>query len=128
MLNNLTLEELIALKLEVSLRSVGYGLYGLPLKMQIKNIATEAVVTACLSLTENRYEAAALCGMARKTFDKFTWKIDAKDWFEDGIEEEADHPPSQPTDNSFEEDLDMDLFIEEDEEDDEAFFDVDDFL
>ena len=66
MLNNLTLEEIIGLKLEVAARIVNHKLYGLKIFNRIKKICRDAVVTYALSATQSKNEAALFLGMTYK--------------------------------------------------------------
>jgi hypothetical protein len=63
MLNKLTLEELIALKLEVSSRAVSGKLYGFKLWNSIPAIAKEGALIFAISATRNLVEAQALLGV-----------------------------------------------------------------
>jgi len=63
MLNQLTLEELIALKLEISSRSVNGKLYGFNLWYNIPRIAREALLLFAVSATTNIIEAQTLLGI-----------------------------------------------------------------
>lgn len=64
MLNNLTLEEIIALKLEVSARGINGKLYGFKLWNTIPAIAKEATLIFAISATRNLVEAQALLGIS----------------------------------------------------------------
>jgi hypothetical protein len=69
MLNKLTLEEIIALKLELSSRFISGKLYGFNLWKIFPKIAQEALLLFAVSATTNLPEAQALLGIA--TDDKF---------------------------------------------------------
>ena len=58
MLASLTLEEVIALRLELASRSVGYMMYGLPLWGALTNITRDAVLKYVVSASRSRSEAA----------------------------------------------------------------------
>jgi len=62
MLNNLTLEEVIALKLELSVKTLKSPMYGLPLWKMIGTIAKDAVIRFAVSCTKTPAEAARLLG------------------------------------------------------------------
>jgi len=70
MINQLTLEELIALKLEVSSRGINGKLYGFKLWNTIPAIAKEATLIFAISATNNLFEAQTLLGVA----DHFRFK------------------------------------------------------
>jgi len=63
MLNQLTLEEIIALKLEISSRAVNGKLYGFNLWRQIPKIAKEGLLLFAVSATTNIVEAQTLLGV-----------------------------------------------------------------
>lgn len=64
MVNNLTLEELIALKLELSGRMLNGKLAGMKLWKSVPMIARQAMVTFAESCTKTRYDAATLLGVS----------------------------------------------------------------
>lgn len=63
MLGNLTLEELIAAKLEISSKTLKSPLYGLPLWKHTADIAQDAVLKFAVSVTRTPTEAAMFLGM-----------------------------------------------------------------
>ena len=64
MVNNLTLEELIGLKLELSAKMLNGKLAGMKLWKSIPMITREAMVTFAQSCTTTRYDAATLLGVS----------------------------------------------------------------
>lgn len=64
MINNLTLEELIGLKLELSGRMLNGKLAGMKLWRSIPMIARQAMVSFANSCTNTRYDAATLLGVS----------------------------------------------------------------
>jgi hypothetical protein len=70
MLGNLTLEEILALKIEISLRSLGFFLRGFPLFKSSKFIITDALLRAAISLTPNKESACGLLGITKNDFYK----------------------------------------------------------
>ena len=64
MLNQLSLEEIIALKLEVTSRSLNGKLYGFNLWQNIPRIAKEAMLLFAVSATTNIIEAQTLLGVS----------------------------------------------------------------
>ena len=68
MLNSLTLEELIGLKLELANKAAGSPLFGLPLFRSMKDVAKVAVLMYAASATRSDREAAALLGIEREDF------------------------------------------------------------
>ena len=65
MLNSLTLEELIGLKLELANKAAGSPIFGLPLYKTMKDVAKAAVLMYAASATRSDREAAAL-GQVRR--------------------------------------------------------------
>ena len=65
MLSNLSLEEVIALKLELSSDVAGKRLYGLPIWRSMPNITKDAVIKYALSATRSKGEAARFLGLSR---------------------------------------------------------------
>ena len=63
MLNNLSLEEIIGLKLELAARSVGNMLYGLPILTSLPYITRDAILKYSLSATRSKKEAARFLGI-----------------------------------------------------------------
>ena len=68
MLNNLSLEELIALKLELSTVTVANRLYGIPLWSNITNIVQDAIIKYALSATRTQQEAMRFLGLKESHF------------------------------------------------------------
>jgi len=65
MLSSLTLEELISLKLELAIRSVGGLLYGLPLWYTLPAIIKESVYNFAISATNTKKEASNFLGISQ---------------------------------------------------------------
>jgi len=68
MLSSLSLEEVIALKLELAAQSAGQPLYGVPIWQNLIAITREAVIKYALSATRSKQEAARFLGMDRPSF------------------------------------------------------------
>jgi hypothetical protein len=83
MLANLTLEETIALRLELASRSVGYMMYGLPLWGALTNITRDAVLKYVISASRSRTEAARVLGIDRIKLHKLYKKFDLYAYFEE---------------------------------------------
>jgi len=80
-LNQLSLEEVIALKLELATASVGGKLYGLPLWQSMPNIVKEAVLKYAISATKTKGEAARFLGLTPATFHRLQKKFDIDGYF-----------------------------------------------
>ena len=78
MLNNLPLEEVIALKLELANHAAGGYLYGLPIWHTLPDIIREAVFKFSATATRSKKEAARFLGLNTNSFNKFykKYKID----------------------------------------------------
>ena len=69
MLNNLSLEEAIALKLELAAKSAGGMLYGIPIWYSLRNITNDAVLKYAYSATKTKMEAARFLGFDKNRFN-----------------------------------------------------------
>jgi len=70
MISHLTMEEIIALKLELATRAVGGKFYGNYLFKVMPYIAKEAVVRYALSATDTKRAATMFLGVTRKEFNR----------------------------------------------------------
>jgi hypothetical protein len=68
MLNNLSLEEIIALKLELSFTSLGFALYGFPLWKSINHIIKDALLKYAVSSSKTKKDATKLLGIQSIVF------------------------------------------------------------
>lgn len=84
-LNNLSLEEVIALKLELASNSTGKALYGLPLWQSLTSIVQDGLLRYALSATRTRGEAMRLLGLTQKDFKRLNKKFQIDNYFEDDI-------------------------------------------
>ena len=77
--SNLSLEDLIALKLELSVRPISNRLYGLPIWDNLPNIVQEAVLKYAVSATRSQGEAMRFLGLKQTHFSKLMhkYKIDS---------------------------------------------------
>ena len=83
MLNNLTLEELIGLKLELAARAVGGCLYGIPIFSSVPYLVKDAILKYALSATRSKKEAARFLGINLDHFKKLNKKYNTESYFED---------------------------------------------
>lgn len=81
LLNNLSLEEVIAIKLELSSRTNGSPLYGLPLWSSLNNIVQDAVLKFAISTTLTSSEAARFLGLDQKNLYPLIKKFHILDYF-----------------------------------------------
>ena len=81
MLSTLTLEEVIALKLEISSRSVSNRLYGMPIWHNMTHIIRESVLKYAVSATKTKGEAMRFLGLKPVAFGKLMKKYDIESYF-----------------------------------------------
>jgi len=89
MVNNLTLEELIAAKLELSSKTLGTPLYGLPIWKHMNEITQEAVLMFAISVTSNPIEAATYLGLKPYDFKKLVKKYKLYTYFNLAYDEQV---------------------------------------
>ncbi len=82
-LGSLSLEELIALKLELASKSVGGKLYGLPLWYSLPEITKDAVLKYSLSAARTKMEAARFLGVNKEYFYRLLKKYNVNSYFEE---------------------------------------------
>ena len=83
MLNNLTLEEVIGLKLELAAKAVSGCLYGIPIFSAIPYLVRDAILKYALSATRSKKEAARFLGINIDHFKKLIKKYNTESYFED---------------------------------------------
>ena len=81
--SNLTLEDLIALKLELSTRPVKNRLYGLPIWNNLVRITQEAVLKYAVSATRSQGEAMRFLGLKHKHFNMLVRKYQIHSFFQE---------------------------------------------
>jgi len=82
-LNNLSLEEVIALKLELSAKSAGGYIYGMPIWRSLRYIVEDAVLKFALSTTRTSREAARFLGLKRREYNNISKVYKAESYFEE---------------------------------------------
>jgi hypothetical protein len=83
MLSNLTLEEVIGLKLELSTKPVSNRLYGIPIWSSLQNIVQDAVFKYAFSATRTQAEAMRFLGLKEQSFHILRKKFGIDDYFID---------------------------------------------
>jgi hypothetical protein len=83
MLNNLSLEEVIALKLELSTKAISNRLYGFPIWNSLPSIVKEAAYKYALSATRTQNEAMRFLGLKLNSFYDLREIYDVDDFFLD---------------------------------------------
>jgi len=83
MLNNLTLEEIIGLKLELANRAAGGYLYGLPIWQAIPDIVRDAVLKFASTAAKTKGEAARFLGISQQEMEKFNRRYRINSYFKE---------------------------------------------
>ena len=83
MLNNLSLEEVIALKLELSSRYFSKRMYGIPLWSNLINVVQDAVLKYALSATRTQAEAMRMLGLKESNMHELRKKFNPDNYFID---------------------------------------------
>ncbi len=83
MLNHLSLEEVIGLKLEVASKPVNNRLYGLPVWKNLTNLVKDAIFKYAYSATRTQMEAMRLLGLTANHFHKLKKRYDPISYFDD---------------------------------------------
>jgi hypothetical protein len=81
MLNNLTLEELIGLKLEIASRCMNGKYFGIPIYASTVEIVKAALVRFAFSCAMSQKEAVTFLGIKPYTYRKFIEKYRIKNYF-----------------------------------------------
>ena len=82
LVNNMSLEDIIALKLELSSRIVKNRFYGFDVWRNSKFIVQEAILKFAISATESKKDAARFLGLDYHTFLKLTKKYEIQKFFD----------------------------------------------
>jgi len=83
MLNNLSLEEVVALKLELATKPIGSKLYGFKIWNSLSDIIRDATLKYALSATKTKAESMRFLGLSLSSYKKFLKKYQIDDYFED---------------------------------------------
>ena len=86
MISQLTLEEIIALKLELASCSIGRKLYGFPIIRALPRIAQEAALLYSLSAAQTKLEAARFLGLNKKAFNRLIKKYEIDQYFKEQLD------------------------------------------
>ena len=81
MIGNLTLEELIALKLELTYRTIGIALYGFPIWKSTNYIVRDAILKYALSVSTSKSMAARYLGVRVDIITKLLKKYNVENFF-----------------------------------------------
>jgi len=83
MLNNLSLEDVIALKLELATKPFGGKCYGIPLWYSTREIVQDALIKTALSVCRSKRESARFLGLIPQDFRKLLKKYQTESFFEE---------------------------------------------
>jgi hypothetical protein len=89
MLCNISLEDIIALRLELAYKSIGVRLYGFPIWRSTNYIVQEALLKYAVSISTSKGEAARYLGLNVDKFIKFLKKYKIDTYFKRKVN--ADH-------------------------------------
>ena len=81
--SNISLEDLIALKLELAAKPVNGKLYGIPIWKSIPFIVREALLKTALSVCKTKYESASFLGIHPDKLERLLRKYKISSFFED---------------------------------------------
>ena len=81
-IGSLSIEELIAVKLELSANNINNRLYGFDIWRQASNITKEAILKFALSTTKSKKDAARFLGLDYLSFTKLVKKFKIQDFFD----------------------------------------------
>jgi hypothetical protein len=81
MIGNLSLEELIALKLELAFRSVKTPIFGIPIWRTTPKIVRDAVIKYTLAATGSKLFSARLLGMNNGEFSNYLTKLGISEYY-----------------------------------------------
>lgn len=82
MLNSLTLEELIGLKIELAVKAANTPIYGLPLWRKMIDISKNALLMYAISATRSYREASRLLGIDKHDFRRYCKEYGVFSYFE----------------------------------------------
>lgn len=83
MINLLSLEEVIAVKLEVSAKSSGGTIFGVPIWNSLRDICRDATLKFALSAARTKAEAASFLGISISTFKDYVKKFEVEEYFKE---------------------------------------------
>mgnify|MGYP003143057972 FL=1 len=83
LVSNLTLEDLIAIKLELSCDLINNRLYGFDIWRNSNKIVQEAILKFAISTTKSKKDAARFLNLTYLEFKKLLRKYEVEDYFKD---------------------------------------------
>lgn len=88
-LNQLSLEEVIAVKLEMAAKASGGTIFGIPIWLSIRDITRDAAAKFALSASRTTGDAATFLGINIFTFKEYLKKYSIKSYFEETENEKS---------------------------------------
>ena len=82
-INKLSLEDLIAIKLELSVREFNNRLYGFDIWRKFNNITKEALLKFAISATHSKADAARFLGLDTSNFSQVYKQYEIEEFFSD---------------------------------------------
>jgi len=82
LLNNLSLEDIIALKLELSSKMLKNRMYGFDIWRNSRYLVQEAILKFAISATKSKKDAARFLGLEYLTFTRLVKKYDVQEFFD----------------------------------------------
>ena len=84
LLNSLTLEEIIAMKLELSARSAGNKFFGFPIWFSLQDMIKESMLLFAVSSAKTKAEASRFLGLTPKHFRQLYKKFKIEKYINNG--------------------------------------------
>lgn len=82
-LNDLSLEEIIAVKLEIAAKASGGNIFGMPIWNSLRDICRDASLKFAISAARTKAEAANFLGISISTLKDYMKKYETKEYFEE---------------------------------------------
>ena len=82
-INSLSLEEIIGIKLELASRQFNSKMFGLPIWRSLRAIVQDALLKFALSSTKTKREAANMLGILPQDFQALLKRYDIESFFEE---------------------------------------------
>lgn len=82
-LAQISFEDLIALKMEISAKELNGFMYGFPISFSVRNLVNDSILKFALSATKSKKQAAAFLGMDYDALNLRLKKFKTKDFFHD---------------------------------------------
>ena len=82
LINNLSLEDIIALKLELSSKMLKNRMYGFDIWRNSRYLVQEAILKFAISATKSKKDAARFLGLEYLTFSRLVKKYDVQKFFD----------------------------------------------